>query len=314
MAHHRRISRRELLSRGATGIALAGVAGGSLIPVRAGESPVPERPAAIRVFSTGIRQGRRIVAGPDGTILVAANRSVLQFDSRGRKLQSLNLSRPVRGVAAAGDGSLFVVFLTHIESISADGTKRVQWEAPAEKCGLCDIALGGENVFVADAVQGVVWKFDPNGRRLQAIRGARGLFTSPAEHFSITTDEDTLYVANAGRHRVETFTFDGMHTGSWGRRSRSVEGFSGCCNPVGLALLPDGRVVTAERGLSRVKVYDSSGKMLSVLARPEQFVQNTELSQSDDAGCHAGGMALAVDAQHRVLVLDRVTGDIHLIG
>jgi sugar lactone lactonase YvrE len=129
------------------------------------------------------------------------------------------------------------------------------------------------------------------------------------------TEDGTRYIANPARHRVETYSPDGKFIGTWGEKSRDVSGFSGCGNPVGLAQLDDGRFVTAERGHPRVKVYDATGKFLGQLTGPAKFADNARVSGADQAqGCQSGGLDVAVDSKDRLLVLDRVTGDVHVIG
>jgi hypothetical protein len=78
-----------------------------------------------------------------------------------------------------------------------------------------------------------------------------------------------LYVANPGRHRVEVFTQDGAYKPelSWGEPSTSWSGFAGCCNPIALAALDDGRVLTVEKGISRIKIF-AEGKLDCVVAAP----------------------------------------------
>ena len=63
---------------------------------------------------------------------------------------------------------------------------------------------------------------------------------------------------NPGRHKIEAYTFDGELETSWGTPATTIGGFSGCCNPTHIAMLPDGSFVTSEKGLARVKVYDST--------------------------------------------------------
>ena len=50
-----------------------------------------------------------------------------------------------------------------------------------------------------------------------------------------------------------------------------VYGFGGCCNPAHIAQLPCGRIVTSEKGLLRVKVYEPDGKLYAVAAVPRDF-------------------------------------------
>jgi len=77
-----------------------------------------------------------------------------------------------------------------------------------------------------------------------------------------------LYIANPGRHRVEVFTQDGIYQPelSWGEPSGRLEGFAACCNPIGLAVLDDGRILTVEKGVSRIKIYRTDGTLDTVVA------------------------------------------------
>ena len=78
---------------------------------------------------------------------------------------------------------------------------------------------------------------------------------------------ELLYIANPGRHRVDVFTQDGVYMPelSWGAHSHELDGFVGCCNPIGLAVLGDGRIVTVEKAASRIKIY-REGELDSVVA------------------------------------------------
>ena len=80
----------------------------------------------------------------------------------------------------------------------------------------------------------------------------------------------------------------------------AADKFCGCCNPTDIALTGKGYVVTAEKGLPRVKVHSAEGELLSVVAPPTQL---------DRA---AAGIDLAVDGQGRVIVLDPVEGVVRL--
>jgi hypothetical protein len=90
-----------------------------------------------------------------------------------------------------------------------------------------------------------------------------------------------------------------------------VDGFCGCCNPIAVALLPDGRSVTCEKGLPRVKIYREHGEFDCVVAGPEIFPQNARIGAGEEAadGTRAS-LDAAVDAHGRVFVLDTITGDI----
>jgi hypothetical protein len=90
-----------------------------------------------------------------------------------------------------------------------------------------------------------------------------------------------------------------------------INGFCGCCNPIGFALLPDGKYATCEKGLPRVKVYSETGEFESVVAGVETFSENARACGPSD--CTAGGLDVAVDSQGRIYILDIVTGDVRVI-
>ena len=84
-----------------------------------------------------------------------------------------------------------------------------------------------------------------------AERGITG-FGVPSPFLGIVLGSDgLLYVNNLGHHRVEACTFDGDLGRTWGKPSLAIDGFCGCCNPIGVAVLPDGRFVTCEKGLQQ---------------------------------------------------------------
>ena len=73
-----------------------------------------------------------------------------------------------------------------------------------------------------------------------------------------------------------------------------MEGFCGCCNPSNFAFLNDSLFVTSEKGIERVKIFNTNGTFLAIVATPDQFEAGTK------------GLDLAVDKQNRILVLDPV--------
>ena len=72
----------------------------------------------------------------------------------------------------------------------------------------------------------------------------------------------------------------------------SIDGFSGCCNPVHIALLPDGSFVTSEKGILRIKIHNPVGELADVVALPDQFDSDTE------------AVEVAVNSQGQIVVLD----------
>ena len=72
------------------------------------------------------------------------------------------------------------------------------------------VALAGDTVLIADASERPDPPLSDRRRRAPGVgrrpRGPRGLATDP---------DGTVYVADAGRWRIETFAADGKDTGGW---------------------------------------------------------------------------------------------------
>ena len=260
------------------------------------------------------------------------NPTCIALDSSGR----VWLAAGKRVVAVAPDGDVAVEFsathdvhclCVHEDRVYAGSRDRVRvydtkgssletWETPGQKSYLTSIAAAGSDVFVADAGQRVVHRYETSGRLLHRIgkrdveRGIPG-FIVPSPFFAVAMGSDGLLrVANTGRHRVELYTTQGDLELSWGRPGMALENFSGCCNPIDLALLPDGRTVTFEKGIPRIKVYSPTGEFECVVAGPESFTENAKVCGPND--CTLGGMAGVTDLQGRVLAVDFVTGTVRV--
>ncbi|MCL2711315.1 MAG: hypothetical protein FWE95_10580 [Planctomycetaceae bacterium] len=107
---------------------------------------------------------------------------------------------------------------------------------------------------------------------IQMARGFDGFIVYAAPiTMTFSPQSDLLYIANPGRHRVDVFTQDGIYQPelSWGEPSGKLEGFTACCNPIGLAALDDGRMLTVEKGISRIKIYRTDGTLDTVVAGPD---------------------------------------------
>lgn len=176
-----------------------------------------------------------------------------------------------------------------------------------ERTWITSVVDTGMQFIVADAGNRRILRYDRSGvlqgevARMDQERGIPAL-SVPSPHLDIAgivTAESSagiatqLAVANPGRRSIQYHSLaDGALLGSWGESSNGLEGFGGCCNPTDIALLPDGRVVTSEKGIPRVKVYSEDGELLSVIVPPSEFLQSTS------------GIDLATDLYGRVAVVD----------
>lgn len=262
---------------------------------------------------------RRVGLGPEDRLYIAAGPVVSVMDAGGAPVTELTLTGPVRSLSVAADGTLFAGHKNHVEVYDPKGRRLAVWDAPKGKPYLTGMAVGDKDVFVADAGNRVVWRHDRAGRVLGRIgeknpqKDIPGLvLPSPFLDVEIGAD-GLLRVNNPGRHRVEVYTFEGDLELAWGKPSMAIGGFCGCCNPVNVSLLPDGRCVTFEKGLPRVKVYGTDGTLECVVAGPESFGDSKDadaISEADESGY--GGLDGVVDSLGRVHVLDLLAGDVQV--
>jgi hypothetical protein len=257
---------------------------------------------------------KRLAISADDRLYVCAGNYVSIHSPGGERSHEIAVSEPARCCAVAPDGTVFVGLRDHIEVFDAKGQRQGAWAPAGKKPWLTGIALGDADVFVADAGNRVILCYDRAGK-LQGRLGEKDKernvpgFIVPSPFFEVKIARDGLLrVNNPGRHRMELYTRAGDFEGAWGVTSMGMPGFCGCCNPIGFALLPDGRYVTCEKGLPRVKVYSATGEFESVVAGVESFTANAKACGPSD--CTAGGLDVAADSRGGIYILDLVTGEV----
>ena len=231
-------------------------------------------------IALGLNDPRAVATGPGDRIYVAGDQAIEIYTAAGAGTGRMELEGQPQALAVAGadhvfPNRLYVAMRTHVEVYDAAGSRAAVWEKPEGRTALTSIALGENEVYVANYGGRIVLRYDASGKLLGRI-GARdparnipGL-TIPSPYFDVAMGPDGLLrVVNPGAHRIEAYTPEGDLESWWGQASMSMQGFCGCCNPANIAILPGGNIVTAEKGIPRVKVYSAEGKFLSVVAPPE---------------------------------------------
>jgi hypothetical protein len=258
------------------------------------------------VIPTGLSEVRTLAVGPHGRVHVAGPREVVALDHAGRRHRVVELEGPASSLAFSGGGELFVALGDHVAVFDAAGAPQKTWSPPEPEALLVSLAVTVSTVFAADARHRVVWRYTRDGRLIgrveaQALRAEKPAFIIPSPYFDVAIAPDGLLrVVNPGRHRIETYHEDGTLITAWGEASFEIQGFSGCCNPAHFAVLPDGRFVTSEKGLARVKLYEDTGEFAAVIA------DETTLGEDPSA------RDVATDPLGHVLVLDPATRTVHV--
>ena len=195
----------------------------------------------------------------------------------------------------------------HVAVVEHCGTPKATWASPGANAVITAIAVAGDSIWVADAGNREVLLCSPAGQVISHLARRTGpdddaALIVPSPHLDVAVAADGgVWIANPGRHRLQLHGLDGALVRQWGSFSNDESaGFTGCCNPADFARMPDGGIVTADKGeLARIRLFAADGKLLAVVADTAAF---------DVVGLKrlGAGLDVAVDAKGRIYVLEPV--------
>ena len=240
----------------------------------------------------------------ENTLYVGGSFGVKRLDAEGREVLGWATPLAVQALAADAEGHIYAAYATRIEKFSRDGRSLLTWGRGGcdgeDFANLTGATIAGEDLFVADSGERVVYRFGLDGEPRATIAGGDETdpepgFMVPSPYFDCAAAGGTLLIADPGRLRVDRFDFDGRLLGHWGQAGTAPAEFPGCCNPSNIALFADGRVAVAQKGEPCIKVFDASGTLLLHLGA-EVFAAATR------------GIDLAVDPSGRIYAADPQAG------
>ncbi len=248
-----------------------------------------------------------IAIGPADRIFVLADGDVKIFGPEGSAVRNWKAPEHASCIAVGRDDRVYLGVAGRVEIFDDTGNHKPGFEAgeSGRPARITAIKATAKEILVADAAARYIRRYDFGGKQVGEIgtqNKTRG-FMLPNGSLDFDIDpKGTVLATDTGRHRVSSWTFEGApvrHFGKFGLVN--PEDFVGCCNPVNLASSPDGKVVTAEKVIPRVKVYDPTGKLLALIG-PENF----------DSKCIH--LHLAVNSKGRILVADPVRLEIKMFS
>lgn len=249
-----------------------------------------ERPFDESLLQWGATAGMRSplhrpsgVAYRDGKIYLVSKEAVSILSRSGAPLAQFELSRPGRRIDVDSSGTIYVTHPGKVTLLGQEGETLGTWSAPSAKSELLSVAVVDELVAVSDIGLRAVHIYDKQGNLQGSITKPDQGFELPSDNFELAdTPDGLLLVANSGSKkglpRIEAYDPRSRERiYGWGEKGEDIVGFNGCCNPTGMAVLPDGRVVTTEKTLVTIKVFTSrrDGSLSSVVAGPEQLKEHT---------------------------------------
>jgi hypothetical protein len=248
-----------------------------------------------------------LALGPDGSIYVAGENTVVVLDSKGAELSRHAAAGLPGCLAVTPGGKLLLGMRDHIEVLDPQGGPTAVWPSLGEQTYLTSVVADAEHIYAADAGNRVVWHLDHSGNVQRRI-GERNPgtdapgFVVPSPCFDLAFDPmGSLWAVNPGKHGLENYTPEGKLISAWYRPGMDLGGFCGCCNPIHIAFRSNSSVVTAEKGLNRIKVYGPDHELLGVVATPEMLANVDKAVAVDDSEPMIRD--LVVDQQDRILAL-----------
>lgn len=250
-----------------------------------------------RNFNIGFEQPSGI-AVDSSRIYLTGDNSLKIIDFSGQLLSNVNLSDTPETVEVS-NGTIYLAVGNSVVVYDNEGVLLKEWEHPGENSILTSITAIDSIVFVADAGNRRILKYTIEGELIAQFDGKKNEeedlhgFIIPSPYFDVDIDSyGELWAVNPGLHALENYTYDGDMRAYWENTGVKLEGFSGCCNPAHFTFLDDGRFVTSEKGLVRIKIYKPSGEFEAVVAAPKKFKDEGEAPD------------LAVDPSGNVYALD----------
>lgn len=269
----------------------------------------------LRSTSLSLEKPVAIAVAEDGSVFVAGSTEIAVFDPDGTLRTTLPLAEKPTSLAVAGaedtyPGRIYVSTERGVLVLDAQGETVAQWPTDNAKSLVTCVRVAGSHVLVADAGLRVVRHYDTDGQLLNVLgqpdadRQMPG-FVVPSPFFSLVVDaSEIVHIVNPGMRRVEAYNMEGELQSFWGQAGAKLPDFFGCCNPAYLALLPDGRFVTSEKGIPRIKVYSTGGDLEQVVAGPEQLGVSAGALGDARGDQHERLFPVAVDRAGRIHVLD----------
>lgn len=233
-----------------------------------------------------------------GKVYLAAGNELQVIGSDWSRILRRTLPAGLTCLAVAEDGRIVVGMGNRLAILGSEGETVAESGTLGEESNITSVAILGDDIYAADAPGRRVLVFNRELELTNEFRGDSGVsdvhgFIVPGAHFSLAVNsEDELWITNPGIHALQNFTASGRLRSYIQRTSFGIDGFSGCCNPVHFTFLPDGKFVTSEKGIIRIKVIIGTGEVESVVAPSELFIDGKRAP------------AVAVDDNGNVLALD----------
>ncbi|MCF8357433.1 MAG: hypothetical protein K9H26_01655 [Prolixibacteraceae bacterium] len=223
------------------------------------------------------------IATSNNLIYLAADSSVKILTVQGQLQSQFSIEDNPRCIGVNNE-RLIVGYKDHFTVYTHSGDELFSTGKLTDSTLITSVAFWEENIVVADAGKRRVYIYtqDQKVAEIEGVSGSNNLlgFIVPSPYFDLAVNtENELWCTNPGMHALQQYNLRGDLLENWDKASNDIDGFTGCCNPAQFSFLPDGRFVTSEKGMPRIKIYTPSGKLESVVAAPSKFEGNQHAAE-----------------------------------
>jgi hypothetical protein len=248
-----------------------------------------------------------IAVDPADRIYVLCDGQAQIFSSDGNLLRKWQAPDNARCLAVDNEDRIYFGIAGRVEIFNSAGTSIGAFFAgdSGQAAEITAIKVSNGKIFIADAASRLIRLYDPNGKQLGVIgtHGKSRGFMLPNRALDFGVDAGGIvFAADSGRHRVSSWNREGSPIGYFGKFGIShPQDFTGCCNPVNIAVAPDGTIATAEKAMARIKIFDPERNMIALIG-----------SEHFDPKCTH--LHLAFDSKGRILAADPVRLEVKIFS
>ncbi|MDT8402806.1 MAG: hypothetical protein RQ743_14050 [Bacteroidales bacterium] len=226
-----------------------------------------------------IRDGklRAVSLAGNDNIICGGDSFLSLYNSNYQQLWITNTPSVVTALAACGD-TIYAATTDTVFLYDTSGKLVDEWGPYDDEAIITSIAANRNYIALADAGNKLVFILDRKGALESIIGYPADPFILPSPYFDVwLTADDILVVANTGERQIEFRTLEGRVIRAIGEEGDELQYFCGCCNPSHFTLSPGGKIITAEKGINRIKVLDQDGRLIEPLASPAFFRPSSPL-------------------------------------
>ena len=252
-------------------------------PVIAESQEIPDAWEISNVFKVSEGSLKAVTVTPNGEIYLGGTSFLSCYDKDLKLVWKKKTKSPVTSLSNYGD-TIYASTSSMIYVLNFAGRILSEWGPFEDSSLITSLSSNRKYVAVADAGNRMVFILDKGGEVKKMIGQNKKEFVIPSPYFDVALDnDDNLFVANTGKHRIETRTIDGVIKTYFGEAGTAPGLFCGCCAPPHFAIIPDG-FVTAEKGINRIKILNKKGEFVEFVNSKNSFVKSVPLDVASSDG------------------------------